>query len=788
VNPVPLLTILTFLASFGAAHAQLTVVSTDPSLNENVPVGSAVSITFDRPLDTATIDADSFRVFGRGSGTASGSYSFSNGNQTVTLTPLQPFSAGEFVFVNLSHDIEGADSSSLRAEGYAFQFTTATAAASATFTEIDVFSNRTGGPGGPQTRIYGASATDLNNDEYLDLATINEVSADVRVFLNLADGTGLYDSMLPPESIGVESSPNEPADFDNDGLTDICSAAADDDVINVLLGAGDGTFSSNQEIEVGNAPHGIAPLDVDGDGDLDIVNCNVSSDDLSLMINDGNGGFGAPTFFDGGVDGEYGLTQADMDGDGITDLVVAGRDGEEVVTQLGNGDGTFTAAGPPQSTGGPTWVVVVGDVNGDGDLDAVTANDGPGTVGVLIGNGDGTFDPVDLISIGAHVPSVDLGDLDGDGDLDMVVSSYGGGFWKRFENDGTGSFTEVETIAAPNNPSCSILIDFDNDGDLDMALTDEIADVVKLMENDAAPVPVGCSPVPSACREPAAERKSKLKLIRKGVTGEKDKLVWSWTKGEETDLGEFGDPVATDGYDLCLYEDGELVQSFDIPGAGLCSGLPCWRETGSGFSYRDRDLTPDGILAVRLTPGTVGRAKVKVVGKGTRLDVPDLNALSGTLDVQLQKKADTLCWGATFSAPYTKNDGQTLKDASDAPSTELGPAWSEIHGQVIGPICGGCHGPGGSGGLAGLNDCDVGHANLIDVASTELPTMDRVEPGNSGQSWLMHKLDGTHDDGWFACVGGNCGAQMPFGGPALSQQQRDAIRNWITNGALNDCP
>jgi hypothetical protein len=784
VNRV-LLTLIVLLASFGSAAAQLTVVSTTPAVNQTVAVNSTVSVEFDRALNTATVNADTFRVFGRGSGTATGTYAFSNGNKTVTLTPDQPFTAGEFVFVNLSEDITAADTTTLRTEGYALQFTTATAPAGATFQQIDVFSNRTGGPGGPQTRIYGAASTDLDNDEYLDLATVNEVSGDVRVFLNLADGSGLYDSMLAPEPIGLESSPNEPADFDNDGLTDLCTAAATDGVINVLLGSGDGNFSGNQEITVGSQPHGIAPLDVDGDGDLDIVNANVGSNNLSLMINDGNGGFGSPTFFEGGVNGEYGLTQADMDEDGITDLVVAGRNGSEIATMLGNGNGTFTAAGPAQSTGGQTWVVVVGDVNGDGDLDAVTANDGDGTVGVLIGEGDGTFEAVDTISVGSHLPSVDLGDLDGDGDLDLVASSFGGGFWRRFENDGTGSFSFVEDIPAPNNPSCSILLDFDNDGDLDMALTDEIADVVILMENGSGGT--GCSPAPSACRTPVAAGKSKLKIIDK-TDSEKDKLTWSFTKGETTTLVEFGDPVSTpaDAYDLCLYENGQLVQSFAIPAAGGCDILPCWKPTGSGLSYRDRELTPDGILTTKLTPGNDDKTKIKVVGKGTRLGIPDLDDFDTDVVIQLQKQSDALCWGATFSPPFTKNDGTTFRDSSDAPdpSTPL-PLWSDIHSQVIGTSCGGCH--GGSGGLSGLGDCNTAHASLISIVSTENPTMNRVEPGNSFDSWLMHKLDGTHS--WFTadCVGGFCGSQMPLGTP-LPLATRDAIRAWITNGAVNDCP
>jgi hypothetical protein len=29
---------------------------------------------------------------------------------------------------------------------------------------------------------------------------------------------------------------------------------------------------------------------------------------------------------------------------------------------------------------------------------------------------------------------------------------------------------------------------------------------------------------------------------------------------------------------------------------------------------------------------------------------------------------------------------------------------------------------------------------------------------------------------------------MPLGGQPLSQEVRDAIRTWISNGAVNDCP
>jgi len=90
--------------------------------------------------------------------------------------------------------------------------------------------------------------------------------------------------------------------------------------------------------------------------------------------------------------------------------------------------------------------------------------------------------------------------------------------------------------------------------------------------------------------------------------------------------------------------------------------------------------------------------------------------------------------------------------------------------------------------LSGLGDCNVGYANLVGVASTQHTTMNRVEPGDASLSWLMHKLDGTQGMFTAQCAGMFCGSQMPLGGPFRSQQERDAIRAWISNGALNDCP
>jgi hypothetical protein len=639
----------------GAAQAQMQVTTTSPTSNGSAAANASIAVTFDRAVNPATLTGSTFRIFGRVTGTKSGSFVLSNANQTVTVTPTEPFAAGEVVWVNLSHNIIGADATALRSAGYFFSFTVNTQPASLNFELIDTVSNL---GSTPQTRIYGAMAADLNDDQYADLTTVNEVSADLRVLMNRADGSGrVHPFLQPPLEVGVESSPNEPGDFDNDGKIDIAVSSTAENGLWIARGNGDGTFATPQVVPTCNEAHGVAVLDVDGDADPDVVDACRNGNQLALTLNNGSGVFGAATLFDGGVDGEYGLLAGDVNNDGIGDLVVAGNDGEELRALLGNGNGTFTPAAV-QSTGGATWVVVSGDVNGDGKLDIAAANSFDGTIGLLEGNGDGTFGPPTMIPIGFHVPSVDLGDLDGNGTIDMVVSSYWGQFWRIFTNDGTGTFNFNQEIDAVANPSCSILVDLDNDGDLDLALTDEIADVVKLMLN--APLPVlPCPATPSAsCRQPISAGKSKLKM-KDDANDAKDKLLWKWTKGAATSKPDFGNPLGTDHYALCIYNAGTLV------GSSIAEAGAEWEDQSAGYKQKDKTASPFGALKVQLRAGDAGQAKIGYNGRGTGLVMPDVSSLTGPIDIQLIHAADATCWGATFTAPFKQNDGVTLKAISD---------------------------------------------------------------------------------------------------------------------------
>jgi hypothetical protein len=93
--------------------------------------------------------------------------------------------------------------------------------------------------------------------------------------------------------------------------------------------------------------------------------------------------------------------------------------------------------------------------------------------------------------------------------------------------------------------------------------------------------------------------------------------------------------------------------------------------------------------------------------------------------------------------------------------------------------CSGCHSGPTSGNLpSGMNLSSANNSfnALVNVASIQVGSLNRVTPGDPDNSYLVQKLEGT------AAVGG----RMPQGGPFLNQATIDMLRQWITDDALNN--
>ncbi len=476
-------------SSLPAQPGGLQVVGISPSSNFlTAPVNTSISVNLQQAVDPASVNPGTFWAFGRWSGPAEGVISIENGGLTLRLTPDNPFSAGEQVMVILADSITSLTGSTIQSGGYSFLFWTKAGAATLQFTEIAEWSTRTNP--GVSTRSYGGIGSDLDNDGHLDIAVINEDTADVRCYLNQGNGSGLFSQMVTPvSSVNLQASPNEPADFNRDGNVDlvVCNIAMD--TVSILLGNGDGTFQPQQQINVGLAPRGVAVLDVDGDGDMDVVNTNYGNGNLSILTNNGNasGVFSGPSFFEGGGAGERSLATADMNGDGLLDLVIGMINSGEIVINLNDGDGTFTESGSEPAVSG-TWMLALGDLNGDGNVDVTSVNASQDNGTINFGNGDGTISPPVVYNADNFPLATDVGDMDGDGDLDWVISSYLGD-WFFYVNDGNGNFTFQEEILAPVAASCAVMMDVDNDGDLDLTLIDELADVVIILQQEGLVLP-----------------------------------------------------------------------------------------------------------------------------------------------------------------------------------------------------------------------------------------------------------------------------------------------------------
>jgi hypothetical protein len=236
------------------------------------------------------------------------------------------------------------------------------------------------------------------------------------------------------------------ADFNGDGVADLAVGGG-----NIWIGNGDGTFRPPVSTAVTAETSMVGDFNGDGKADLLLTgtgNCNSINkptcyDDVAeVYLGNGDGTFQSPTVVFQGQGASMPslvprliFAAEDFDGDGTLDLVFVDRNSFTFLP--GKGDGTF---GPPRAfgvsvAGGVVTSLARGDFNGDGivDLAAITVSTDPNviitvsTVNLLIGNGDGTFQP----SVNQAVPGIAsplaVADFNGDGKADLVIANSAGG-------------------------------------------------------------------------------------------------------------------------------------------------------------------------------------------------------------------------------------------------------------------------------------------------------------------------------------------------------------------------
>lgn len=147
----------------------------------------------------------------------------------------------------------------------------------------------------------------------------------------------------------------------------------------------------------------------------------------------------------------------------------------------------------------------------------------------------------------------------------------------------------------------------------------------------------------------------------------------------------------------------------------------------------------------------------------------------GVSSVQLNPGAHTYVTTGTFTVTFTATDAKGLADPTpDTRVISVNPAatatLSRVQGEIFDLFCIGCHPPNGGLDLERGNS----HGNLVNVPSTQQPALVRVKPGDPDASYLYRKINGGP---------GISGSRMPQGGPFLSTEKTQLLRDWIIAGA-----
>jgi len=253
-------------------------------------------------------------------------------------------------------------------------------------------------------------------------------------------------------------------DFNGDGIADLAVGNAGDNTVSILLGNGDGTFTSNGTVSIGSVAIAIAVADFNGDGIPDLAIANNSSGSISVLLNDGHGNFtvkSTPTV------GQFpaGIAVGDFNGDGYLDMVSTNQNGTDLFLLLGNGDGTFTAGTAPPNVSYAA-AIVGGDFNEDGKLD-IAVSDSNG-IEVLLGNGNGTFQTPSIVSFSANYRTLAVADFNKDGHLDLADTSSENVV--IYLGDGAGAFTLASTTDTTQYADGFGMLagDFNGDGNPDV--------------------------------------------------------------------------------------------------------------------------------------------------------------------------------------------------------------------------------------------------------------------------------------------------------------------------------
>jgi hypothetical protein len=180
---------------------------------------------------------------------------------------------------------------------------------------------------------YSLIVADFNKDNKLDIAVANYGTDNILVFLGYSNGTFTSESIY---TTNYNSNPSSIAfgDFNNDQQIDIVVANYGNGSIGIFLGHGNGSFSTQITflIDSQSRPQFLNVGYFDNNTYLDVVVVDSENNQIHILLGYGNGSFSTLTTFDS-ISGSYPIMVAvtDFNNDKQSDIAVANYDTNNVL-------------------------------------------------------------------------------------------------------------------------------------------------------------------------------------------------------------------------------------------------------------------------------------------------------------------------------------------------------------------------------------------------------------------------------------------------------------------------